>query len=309
MDQPAHAKIQVGDEDANLLGEQTVTILPHRTSLVDLTDIEKSSGPQGSVRIIYDGPNNGLVINGELEDPAVGYSTHLPLHFPPVGSAQHAVLSTAALGLMTGPADPMMSFPKGTIFTPYSVVRNISDQPITVTPTLWWMEDNAPRSARLSAITLRPYQTANLNVPDLLLKAGVKSAAADFNLVLDTDGKSRALLFAAGSLDQTYTYVFEVTPMAVMESVSKSISYWSTGDGDDTMVTLWNPADEPQDFVFMLRFAGGNHYSWPVHLEARGTKNFNISEILHDGKPDAEGNVIPQGVHEGNAVNGGTRGK
>lgn len=44
-------------------------------------------------------------------------------------------------------------------------------------------------------------------------------------------------------MDQSGTYVFAVRPMAILESVAKSMSYW-TGNGDDTMVTLWNPADE-----------------------------------------------------------------
>jgi hypothetical protein len=30
----------------------------------------------------------------------------------------------------------------------------------------------------------------------------------------------------------------------IEDSVAKNISYWSTANGDDTMITLWNPADE-----------------------------------------------------------------
>ena len=41
---------------------------------------------------------------------------------------------------------------------------------------------------------------------------------------------------------------------ALAESASKSLSFWSTGKGDDTMITIWNPADEAQDFVFTLFF-------------------------------------------------------
>jgi len=37
-------------------------------------------------------------------------------------------------------------------------------------------------------------------------------------------------------------------PEAVKESIAKNLSYWSTRDGDDTMVTLWNPADEQTNF-------------------------------------------------------------
>jgi hypothetical protein len=66
------------------------------------------------------------------------------------------------------------------------------------------------------------------------------------------------------------------------------------------MVTLWNPADEPQDLVFTLFFSGG-HYQYPIHLEARAAHQFNVSEVIHNQIPDAEGNVVPVTVHNGSA--------
>jgi hypothetical protein len=66
------------------------------------------------------------------------------------------------------------------------------------------------------------------------------------------------------------------------------------------MVTIWNPADEAQDFAFTLFFLGG-HYTLPLHLEPRATRNFNVSEIIENQVPDAEGNIIPASIHEGGA--------
>jgi hypothetical protein len=66
------------------------------------------------------------------------------------------------------------------------------------------------------------------------------------------------------------------------------------------MVTIWNPADEAQDYVFTLFFEGG-HYLLPLHLEGRETREFNVSEILQNQIPDAEGNLIPPSVHQGTA--------
>ena len=93
-----------------------------------------------------------------------------------------------------------------------------------------------------------------------------------------------------------------------VESVAKSLSYWSTANGDDTMITLWNPADEAQDLVFTLFFSGG-HYNFPVHLGPRATGAFNISEIIHNQIPDDEGNVIPASVREGSAEIRGPKGE
>jgi hypothetical protein len=96
------------------------------------------------------------------------------------------------------------------------------------------------------------HQSRNLDVPALLAAAGLKNFDGSFNLVLDVNGDSRGLLAAAGSVDQKNTYVFEVIPRGVLESAAKSLPYWSTGNGDDTMVNLWNPADESQDLTFTL---------------------------------------------------------
>jgi hypothetical protein len=120
------------------------------------------------------------------------------------------------------------------------------------------------------------------------------------NLILEAAGNPRALLLASGSVDQKNTYVFQVLPRGVKESNAKAISYWSTGNGDDTMVTVWNPADESQDYRFTLFFAGGN-YRLPIHLEPRATRAFNISEIIQNQIPDEDGNIIPATVHEGSA--------
>jgi hypothetical protein len=66
------------------------------------------------------------------------------------------------------------------------------------------------------------------------------------------------------------------------------------------MVTLWNPADETQNLVFTLFFAGGS-YRYPVPLGPRATRTFNVSEIIQNQLPDENGNTIPAGVHEGSA--------
>ena len=208
---------------------------------------------------------------------------------------------------MSGAADPMMSFPAGTTFAPYSITRNIADQPIRVSPTLWWMEAGTPRSAPLHSLTVSPGQTQNLNLPALLASSGLKDFNGSVNLVLDLQGPPRGLLMASGSVDQKNTYVFGVVASGTHEGIAKSLSYWSTANGDDTMITLWNPADEAQDFVLTLFFTGG-HYDFPIHLGPRATNMFNVSEIVHSQIPDAEGNVVPTSVHEGSARIAGTHG-
>lgn len=304
-----NASVVVSDQENTPIGQHTVTVAPHGTKLVDMAEVRSSSSIAGGIRITLDGLQADWVVSGWLEDPAVGYSANIPVSFPlPSTIKQLPPPDVAELGLMTGAASPMLAFPSGTVFTPYSVVRNPSDQAVSVTPTLWWMEGAAPRSATLPAVTVPPKQAQNLDVPSLLSNAGLGNFSGSVNLVLNAAGPPSTLLLAAGSVDQKNTYVFQVTPFAVSEDAGRSASYWSTGNGDDTMVTLWNPADEAQDFLFTLMYAGG-HYAYPVHLDPRATRMFNISELIRSQVPDAEGNVVPLSVHEGSATLTGAKSK
>lgn len=315
--QTINATLRVTDSKNALLKSDQVAIAPHGTKMLSLNELQSAPSDVGGIYLSHDGPDHALAINAGLDDQAVGYSAHLLLlpslqpASDPASDASPASpteISFAELGLMNGAADPMMNFPSGTVFTPYSVVRNISDQPATVTPSLWWMAGGAAKSAQLPTIVVAPHRTVNLNPAALIAMAGLKNFNGSLNLVLDTKAQSGAVVPSAGSVDQKNTYVFEVTPHGVAESASKALCYWSTGDGDDTMVTLWNPADEGQDLVFTLFFSGG-HYAYPIPLPARATRTFNISEILHSSIPDAEGNVIPAGVHEGSAEIAGQQGE
>lgn len=299
---PAEAKVKISNENNVQIGEQSVHLSPHGTKILQLNELQSvPAGSTGGLTIQYDGPASTVLINGGLEDQESGFSANLPLHFFDTPEPSQPALETyAELGLMTGAADPMMAFPAGTTFTPFSVARNVGEGPVTVTPSFYWMQGGAVRSARLSAFTLAPFTSASIDVPSLLVKAGLGSFRGNVNLILEAQGPSRSLLLASGSVDIKNTYVFQVLPRGIQESAAKSISYWSIANGDDTMVTIWNPADEAQNFSFSLNFTGG-HYAVPVHLEARATQTFNVSEIIQNHVPDAEGNIIPPAIQEGSA--------
>jgi hypothetical protein len=170
------------------------------------------------------------------------------------------------------------------------------------------MSGGTAQSAQLTAITIAPHRTLTLDVPAIIAATGLKNFNGSVNLELDTRAQPGALALASGSVDQTHTYVFEVIPRGADESASQALCYWSTGNGDDTMITLWNAADEQQDLIFTLFFSGG-HYAYPIQLQPRATRTFNISEILHSSNPDAEGNIVPAAVFEGSAEIAGSQGE
>ncbi len=302
--QPVKALVQISDNLTKVLGTYNVTISPEGMKTLDLKELESAPTTEGGIRVSYVGQPESLLINGGLEDPNVGYSAGLRFA-PPVRPAppmSHATTpqGIAEVGLMAGAADPMMHFPAGTTFTPYSILHNNSTGPLSVTPTLWWMQAGNASSFHLPQFTMLPDETRSLNLPSLLSSAGLKNFNGSFNVVFDTQG-SPGLLIAGGSVDQTNTYVFEVASRGIVNSAGKSLSYWSTGNGDDTMVMLWNPADEEQNLIFRVMFAGG-HYDYPIQLGPKVTRTFNISDVINSAVPDAQGNTVPAGIQEGSAV-------
>ncbi|MFZ0745351.1 MAG: hypothetical protein WAM85_13150 [Terracidiphilus sp.] len=297
--QSLSANVELSDDAGRTFSQQTAQISPHGTKMLEMNDLATTQAASGGIRITYSGTATDLLVNGGLEDIGVGYSAGIPFSTAPATSTPSSI-TVAELGLMTGPADPMMRFPAGTTFSPYTVLRNVSNSVITATPTLWWMADGTAHSFQLSVLSLAPLQSQSVDFSGFLTQAGLKDFSGNVQLAFQVQGNAGGLLIAAGSVDKANTYVFEVTPHAVAESASKSLSYWNIADGDDTMVTIWNPADEAQDFIFQLTYTGG-HYNYPIHLEARSTRTFNISDIVESGIPDADGDVIPATVHDGGA--------
>lgn len=158
---PEVVKVQINDSRANLLREHEITISPHGTKILNLEELRSASTSDGGIRVIYPGPENAVIVNGGLKDENTGYSATMPFGVAPASSSAIIDHDYAELGLMTGAADPMLSFPPETVFTPYSIVRNISDVPASVTPTIWWMEAGSARSVLLKPISLLPHQSAN----------------------------------------------------------------------------------------------------------------------------------------------------
>ena len=224
----------------------------------------------------------------------------------PIQHPKPTFTTLTELGLMTGTQDPMMLFPAGTEFTPFSVIRNVSSTSVTLTPEIFWMDRGAMHRHQLNPLQLQANQTVMLDTSSLLREAGLSDYNGMLNLTFTTTASPNALLLASGSVDQTGTYVFQVLAHEVRESMAKSISYWSTGNGDDTMVTVWNPADEAQDFLFTLHYEGGS-YVLPLHLDARATRFFNIASLIQDQLPDAYGHVIPATITSGSARLTGAR--
>ena len=298
--QSINAQLAITGADGIALGAYSVALSPHTTQTVNLLELKSGSSTSGGAQITYTAPQDSLLISGGLEDLATGYSA--TMSFRPFVAITPATKTTTLteLGLMTGTPDPMMLFPQGTVFTPFSVVRNVSNDPVALTPELFWMQAGAMHRQALPALTISAGQSSMMNVPSLLQQAGLTDYNGVLNMTFRTASSPQALILTSGSVDNTGTYVFQVVPHEVRESMSKTITYWSTGNGNDTMVTVWNPADEAQDYNFTLQYKDGT-YVLPLHLAPRATTSLSVASLIRDQTPDVNGVIIPTTITEGSA--------
>lgn len=301
-DQNISAQLKISGSDGTLLGAYPVLLPAHTTDVIDIAELRLSAATAGGVQLTYHASSDSILISGGMEDISNGYSATMSFR-PYVASVPSSTPKTSTLtelGLMTGAPDPMMLFPTGTEFSPFSVIRNVSAAPVLLIPEVFWMDQGAMHRQAMPALKIPSSQTVLLDMQTVLKQAGLSNYNGMLNLTFKTTSSPSAVLLASGSVDQTGTYVFQVLPHEVRESMAKTIAYWSTGNGDDTMVTIWNPADEAQNFLLTLHYSGGK-YVMPLHLEARATRFLNIASIIHDQIPDAKGNVIPTTVASGSA--------
>lgn len=111
------------------------------------------------------------------------------------------------------------------------------------------------------------------------------------------------MIVASGSVDESGTYVFEVEPQGVAKTNSKQAQYWIAAGGFDTMYSIWNPTDQPQDLTITLYYADGSgHYTLPVHLAGHSSTTIDLEMLIESQRLDAHGRPMPMTPLSGSAI-------
>jgi hypothetical protein len=309
-DSPKEVMLDVSGS-AGTIQSLTLSLNAKSTTAMDLEPfihgLPEAERLAGGIRVGYQGLLGDIFGTTTLSNASEGYSATSEFH--PLNTmnaqAQPTSLSYGSVGLMVGAQDPMMGFPKDTSFSPYAILRNASARELNVKPQLFLMNGGNPRRVELPSEHFAPNQTKQLSFG---------SALSDFNgmatLTFSFDGHSGDLLMATGSVDQSGTYVFEVIPDSLGVSWAKNALFWSVTGGSDSMLTVFNPQDTPEDIVAKLTYAGGTgHYSVPLHLAAGETRMLDVKDLIDMQQPDPEGNAIPRDVTEGSAQFAGPNGQ
>ena len=247
-------------QPGNNANPHQVTLAPHSTEMVKLEDIaDQAFAPgnrAGGIRVEYQRSQGAVLVTGALANESEGYSANMPFWFRDTSSSSHTQITYASAGLMLGKPDPMMmpGFPKETSFSVYVSLRNTTEKPLDMALQLNYtsgmgMDGSMPVTRNLPAQHLAPFEAKQVDLQGPLSAAGLKNFNGSINLSTSFTGHGGDLVVATGSVDQTGTYVFEVEPQAVGTSNSKFTTYWGVANGNDTMFSLWNPTDTPQDIV------------------------------------------------------------
>lgn len=303
----------------NSAGSQQVSLAPHSTQMPSLEALEASSSAPdnhaGGIRVEYQGAPGAILVNGGLLNESEGYSANIPFWGHDLSSASVTTVTYGSAGLMLGKPDPTMmpGFPEDTTFSPYLALRNTTEKPLDVALQVNYMmgmNGSAPVTGSLLTQHLAPFAARQLDLQGALTAAGLKNFNGSINLSASFTGNAGDLVLATGSVDQTGTYVFEVTPQGVSSARSKDSNYWGVANGSDAMYSLWNPTDAAQDIVATFYYGDGSgKYTLPVHLEPQASTMIDMAMLIATHQPDANGNTIPSNIQEGSAQFSSAKGK
>ena len=253
---------------------------PEITQVLQLSDLDPQKlihANAGGIRMQYRGTTHDLVVVGGLENGNEGYSANIPFGVLADKPNPANPVSVSAAGIMVGAPDPMMMFPAGTVFIPYVALRNTSNRTLLVSSSISFMEGSTAKTVADAPIKLRAGESREVNANDLLARAGLANFNGIVTLGFSFNGDGNDLLLATGSVDQKGTYVLPVEATGNGESESKWLKYWSVANGDDTMISLFNPADKPEDLQMTLFFMDGQ-YKVPIHLDPKGSTMLMLGE-------------------------------
>lgn len=94
------------------------TLIPAKGTSFTRVDIPVGLST-GGVQVQYSGGMEDVLVASGIEDDTAGFSANLPMALPAMAAGQPQSFQFASVGIMNGPADAMMGFPKAAKFTPY----------------------------------------------------------------------------------------------------------------------------------------------------------------------------------------------
>ena len=205
---------------------------------------------------------------------------------------------------MCGSASPTAPvFSDGTSFTSVALLRNGSDAPQSVKPSISFIYNNAPRTINLAARYLLAQQVDAIDIGAALKRAGIRGLVSGAGLTLTSAGNPGALVAHLTSYDQTRSHAFDVPlkdPVLPMNRFGGSYPWTLEGD-TLSVIHVRNTTDEPSRFTIELDWEGGS-YALPIEqLDPHQEAAIDIRKLRDSQEEDSIGRVIPKDLTRGQA--------
>jgi hypothetical protein len=286
-----------GEQGASATSSFDVALAPHQTRIVSLNDrtlpftARPGPGKLGGISITHSGEPGAVLAYGLVSKPQTGFSSRLTFEDP--ATSRSRTLAAAHV-LLDQPDVP--GFSGLSRFTSIALLRNASDMPLHVAPSLSFFYNGSPRTLTLTPRHLLPGQLDAINLGGELRRAGLRGPVSGVGLTLVSTGNPGALIAHLTSYDQTRNHVFDIPlkdPAIQMSRFSGSYPFNLEGNKQG-IIHVRNTTGEKARFTIQLDFETGS-YTLPIQILDPGQEAaIDIRELRDSQTPDSIRRTIPR---------------
>lgn len=286
------------------LESESIVLGAHEMQTLDITEALKKLKVKripasGGMSLAQDNLPGALVVVGALLNKHNRFSS--TLRFVDLSTQHTSTLHGAHL--LIGNASAASGLPIGATYIPRATVRNTTDGPVEVKPTVRFTTVDGSQSLEIPPLILSPNEVHDLDLSAAASALGTKDLV-DAGIEIQHNGQPGAIIAAAASVDQSGGRVFDVPIKDPKGSMLGGGSYPWRIDGDNRAVVHLKNIDpmtdgKPRTAIVKIWFEGGS-YTLPVLLADAGqTVSIDLKKLRDDQVKDGTGNVIPLNVSKG----------
>lgn len=247
------------------------------------------------ITIEHDGAPGTVIAQGWATNVARGFSTGFSFTSTKCDCEPGEKRHLYGTGVPIGESAMM----QGAVFDPLLILRNTSQDPITVVPTFNFMLGGVPKKVRLPNVTLAKQETRVTNLRQYQQTGLIPDVINTGSIELEFESESGGLLAELASVSSTGFYTSQA-PLVCSGKNALHMSYWRT-DGDwDSMLQIENISKESTRAEITISYPGGL-YIFEKPLKAGESAMISIKELQQTQLPDNKGNVIPLSATTGGA--------
>lgn len=195
--------------------------------------------------------------------------------------------------------DPAAGFPSGTVLAPMIFLRNASAKQVSAGITLTWRSDTVKGRVQLPPVSLKPFETRQLNIGPMQKQLGIPADAHWALVTLTSPASPDDLLAVAASYESTGRYGAQ-TPFSDNLGAYWAGGQWQVDATHNAIVAVTNGGNRATDALLTLHFAGGKkNYEIKQTIQPGDQMWLNLADLIHHSVPDSKGNMLPADITSG----------